>query len=215
MAGKVIVAATAKGGAGKSTSVACLALHWTRAGRKVALVDTDDNRTLTRWHGKGSLLGGLPLRTETQMDLVLPAIQALKAKADVVLVDCAGANTEATIFAVGAADLVLIPVMTDEANLFEALRMRKVVESAAKLTRRQIIVRTFLNRTKRAAVTDHTRQQLVAFGAPPLKASLPDRAVFQEASFHGASPSVLSPKSPATRDIAALAHEIEAILWPD
>ncbi len=212
MAGKVIVAATAKGGAGKSTSIACLAIYWSMQGRKVGLVDTDDNQTLTRWHSKGSLLSKLPIRTETEIDEVLPAIEALKARNDLVLVDCAGANTQATIFAVGAADLVLIPVITDEANLFEALRMRKVVDSAAKLSRRKIVARTFLNRTKRAAVTGHTREQLVAFGAAPLEATLPDRAVYQEASFHGSAPTVLSPKSPAAKEIGALAREIESLL---
>ena len=212
MAGKVIVAATAKGGAGKSTSIACLAIYWSQQGRKVALLDTDDNQTLTRWHGKGTLLSKLRLRTETEIDEVLPAIDDLRVGSDLVLVDCAGANTQATIFAVGAADLVLIPVMTDEANLFEALRMRKVVESAARLSRRSIVARTFLNRTKRAAVTGHTRQQLVAFGAAPLEATLPDRAVYQEASFHGSGPTALSPKSPAAKEIGLLAREIEGLL---
>jgi len=209
---KVIVAATAKGGAGKSTSVACLAAYWSLQGRKIALLDTDDNRTLTRWHGKGSVLSKLPIRSECDVDAVLPAIEELKEDCDLVLVDCAGANTEATIFAVGAADLVLIPVMTDEANLFEALRMRRVTESASKLARRPIVARTFLNRTKRAAVTDHTRKQLEAFGAAPLDATLPDRAVYQEASFHGSAPPVLSPKSPAAKEIGALAREIEDLL---
>lgn len=212
MTGKVIVAATAKGGAGKSTSVACLATYWSLQGRKIGLLDTDDNRTLTRWHGKGSILSKLTLRTECDMDAVLPAIDELRAKSELVLVDCAGANTQATIFAVGAADLVLIPVMTDEANLFEALRMRKVAESAGKLARRTIVARTFLNRTKRAAVTDHTRKQLQAFGAAPLDSTLPDRAVYQEASFHGSAPTVLSPRSPAAKEIGALAREIETLL---
>ena len=51
---RVLVAATAKGGAGKSTTIACLAVHWREAGRRVALLDADPNRTLTRWHAKGS-----------------------------------------------------------------------------------------------------------------------------------------------------------------
>ena len=61
---RVLVAATAKGGAGKSTTIACLAVFWHKAGRKVALLDADPNRTLTRWHAKGNVLSEMILRTE-------------------------------------------------------------------------------------------------------------------------------------------------------
>lgn len=44
MAGRVLVAASIKGGAGKSTLVACLAVHWLQAGKRVALLDTEIGR---------------------------------------------------------------------------------------------------------------------------------------------------------------------------
>jgi chromosome partitioning protein len=211
--GKILVAATGKGGAGKSTTIACLASYWHRAGRKVALVDADPNQTLTRWHGKGGVLSEMSLQTQLNEHAIIPTIGELARHHDVVLVDCAGFGNQAMVFAIGAADLVLIPVMTDEANVFEAVRTFKIVESASVLTRRSIPARTLLCRVKRAAIAEHTRAQLIALKTNPLAAQLNDRVIFQEATFHGSSPSVLAPHSPAAQDVALLATEVERVLW--
>ena len=157
---KVLVAATAKGGAGKSTTIACLAVYWHKAGRQVALLDADPNRTLTRWHGKGNVLSEMTLRTELDEHAIISTIGELARASDLVLVDCAGFGNQAMIFAIGAADLVLIPAMTDEANVFEAARTFRIVESASQLTRRTIPAHTFLCRVKRSAVATHARAQL-------------------------------------------------------
>lgn len=212
MQGKVLVAATSKGGAGKSTTIACLAMYWRGVGRTVALVDCDPNQTLTRWHAKGGALSQLPLRTQLDEHAMIPTIEELADEHDLVLVDCAGFGNQAMVFAIGAANVVLIPVMADEANVFEALRTRKVVESASRLTRRPITARTVLSRVKRAAVVEHTRDQLAKRGLEPLTAQMNDRVLFQEATFYGSSPTVLDPASSAARDIAAVAIEIEPLL---
>jgi chromosome partitioning protein len=209
---KVLVAATAKGGAGKSTTIACLAVYWHKTGRKVALLDADPNRTLTRWHGKGSVLSEMMLRTEVDEHAIIPTISELARDHDLVLVDCAGFGNQAMVFAIGAADLVLIPAMTDEANVFEAARTCKIVESASQLTRRTIPAHTFLCRVKRSAVAAHAREQLATLKTNPLTAQLSDRVLFQEATFHGASPTVLAPSSTAAAEVALLAKELEWLL---
>lgn len=211
--GRVLVTATGKGGAGKTTSVACLAAYWQLAGKKVALFDLDANQTLTRWHGKGDVLSNMTLRSDTNEHAVIPIIAELAEEHDITLVDCAGFNNQSMIFAIGCADLVLIPVMTDEANVFEAGRMCKIVQSTGYLTKREIDARTLLCRVKRAVVATHARSELHALGARPLKNQLQDRVLFQEATFFGSAPTVLEPKSAAARDIEGVAREIEQILW--
>lgn len=211
--GKVLVTATGKGGAGKTTSVACPAAYWQLAGKNVALFDLDANQTLTRWHGKGDILSQMTLRSDTNEHAVIPIIAELAAEHDVTLVDCAGFNNQSMIFAVGCADLVLIPVMADEANVFEAGRMCKIVESTAFLTKHEIDARTLLCRVKRAVVATHARAELNALGARPLKCQLNDRVLFQEATFFGSAPTVLEPKSAAARDVEGLAREVESIIW--
>jgi chromosome partitioning protein len=206
---RVLVAATAKGGAGKSTTVACLAVHWREAGRRVALLDADPNRTLTRWHAKGSALSRMSLRTVLDEHEIVGEIGELAHDHDLVLVDCAGFGNQAMVFAIGAADLVVIPAMTDEANLFEAARTHKLVASAAQATRRTIAAHTLLCRVKRSAIATHAREQLVALKTDPLIAQLNDRVIYQEATFHGSSPTDLAPSGIAAQEVALLAEELE------
>ncbi|MBF0129645.1 MAG: ParA family protein [Alphaproteobacteria bacterium] len=213
MPGKVIAAATGKGGAGKSTVIACLATYWASKGSKVALIDADPNQTLARWHSKGSALAGLPLKVETDEHAIIPTVAAFVADHDIVLIDCAGFGNQVMIFAIGSADLVVIPVMTDEASIFEALKTRKIVESASQLVKKPIRSRTLLCRVKRSAVAVHARAQLVAFHAEPLTGQLNDRVAFQEATFHGSSPTALLPRGGAARDVDRVAKELEADIW--
>lgn len=212
--GKVVVAATAKGGAGKTTTVACLACYWAEHRRRVALIDTDPAQTLARWHNKGRDLAAMTLISETDEHAIIPAINRLVADHHVVLVDCAGFSNQAMIFALGRADLVLIPSMTDEANVFEAAKMKRLIDSTAQLTQRDIMVRSILCRVKRSQVAEHSRAQLKQLGVNPLNAQFHDRVAFQEASFYGTSPIALAPTGAAAEDIRSVAAELEPILWP-
>ena len=47
--GQAITFAQQKGGAGKTTVLAHLAAAWAGAGRDVAVIDLDPQRSLTRW----------------------------------------------------------------------------------------------------------------------------------------------------------------------
>jgi chromosome partitioning protein len=212
--GRILVAATGKGGAGKSTSIACLAAYWHSKGKRVAMLDADPNQTLTRWHAKGSDLSKMTLKTMIDEHEIIPTIAELSSRHDVVLVDCAGFGNQAMIFAIGAADLVIIPSMTDEANIFEALKTKRVVDSAAQLTRRAIASRAVLCRVKRSQVAVHARNQLETLKVDPLEAQFNDRVAFQEASFYGTSVITLAPGGGAAEDVAQVAREIEVLLWP-
>ena len=211
MSGRVVVMASLKGGVGKSTLAASLAVYWLQVGRRVALLDTDPNGTLTRWHGKGGSLAAATLQRELDEHAILPKIESLRREHDVVIVDCPGFANQTTVFALGGADLVLIPVMADEASVHEAVRTRKVVKSAATMTGREVLARTLLTRVKHSSVARYARAQLEALGAEPLQAQLGDRAVFQEASFHGSGPSHLAPSSLAAQEGRALAQELSEL----
>lgn len=210
--GAVISAATIKGGAGKSTLIACLATYWQRRGRTVALVDADPNQTLTRWHEKGNVLSQMTLQTKADEYSIVGIVNDLCRQHEFVLIDCAGFANQAMIFAVGTSDLVLIPVMADEANIFEAVRTKRLVDSAALMTQRRVITRAVLNRIRRTRVAGHSRTQLEQLNVTPMNTALSDRTIFQEASFHGSSPIALAPSSAAASEISSLGLEIEA-LW--
>lgn len=210
---KVLVVATSKGGTGKTTVAASLAGHWRGADKRVALYDTDPNLALTRWADKGDVLSQLAIRSNPDEHAVVETVGELTGDADLVIVDTAGFGNQAMIYAVGMADMVLIPVMTDEASLFEAIKMKKIIESARGLTRRDIPFATLLNRIKRAAVVRHTERQLESLELNPLRAMIHDRSIFQESSYHGATPAELDPRSRAALEVGAVARELEQVLF--
>src|SRR5437762_9360703 len=113
------------------------------------------------------------------------------------------------VLALRPAALLLIPAMTDEANLFEAARTYKLVGSAAHAPRRTIAAHTLLCRVKRSAIATHAREQLNALKTDPLIAQLNDRVIFQEATFHGSSPTDLAPSSISAQEVALFAEELE------
>ena len=209
----VLVVATSKGGTGKTTIAASLAAYWRDAGKRVAMLDTDPNQAATRWIRKGESYRNVESQATSDEHAIIGAVQDLGERADVVIVDTAGFGNQSMVYAVGIADLVLIPVMADEASLFEATKMKKVIQSASALTRRDIAFRTVLNRVKRATVVRHTERQLAALGLNPLEAKIGDRAVFQEASYNGASPQELAPNTNASLEIRRLARELEPALF--
>ena len=114
MVAKIITVAQQKGGAGKTTLTAHLAVAYTAARKKVAVVDIDPQQSLTMWFrlreerfgdaGAGLLVNpikGWRVRNE---------VERLARDHDVVLIDSPPhAETEAKI-AVRSADLVVIPV---------------------------------------------------------------------------------------------------------
>ncbi|WP_042695744.1 ParA family protein, partial [Azospirillum sp. B506] len=113
MTGKVFTVAQQKGGAGKTTLAAHLAIAWAQLGHKVATVDIDPQGSLTRWHAvRAEATGGQPGFTHVQITgwRTQAEVEKLARSHDIVVVDSPPhAQTEARI-AVRAATLVVAPV---------------------------------------------------------------------------------------------------------
>ncbi len=113
MAGKIITIAQQKGGAGKTTLTAHLAVAWMQAGKKVALVDIDPQGSLTRWYQTRTLA------LEGKVDLIHSQINGWRTQKevervakdnDLVVIDSPPhAETEARI-AIRVAALVVVPI---------------------------------------------------------------------------------------------------------
>lgn len=107
----VIAIAQQKGGAGKSTLAANLAAGLA-AHRRVALLDTDPQATLSRWAElRGRRDGAAAITFDAPSGWrVTGAIDKLKRAHDVVLIDTAPhAQTDSRV-AIRAADLVIVPM---------------------------------------------------------------------------------------------------------
>lgn len=117
---RVVTLATSKGGSGKSTLTASLAVAAAEAGRAVVVLDADPQRSLARWHqrratGDHAFVVACRAFDATGPDPVGSLVVALESiAADVpgalVLIDTPGHRSSVTDRAMQLGDLVLLPV---------------------------------------------------------------------------------------------------------
>lgn len=109
---KTIVIASRKGGAGKTTNARHLAVAYVLEGKKVLLVDTDTQGTLTDWLDRRKTqakLDDMDIVTVDYSRIAEVPSAAAEAGYDVLLIDTPPDSNEAIQNTVKLADLVLIP----------------------------------------------------------------------------------------------------------
>ncbi len=207
MAGRVITIAQRKGGAGKTTLAAQLAVAWASSGARVALLDIDPQGSLTAWVGlRRERLG------ETAIGFEFAAVPGWRAEqwiadrareADFVVVDGpAHIETEARI-AVRAAGLVLIPVQPSPLDLWAT----EATLAMARDERRPVLA--VLNRiAPRSTVTERIAAELSQAGAPVAAARIGNRVALVHAMTQGLGVLEIAATGPAAAEITALAAEI-------
>ncbi|HEY8612356.1 MAG TPA: AAA family ATPase [Roseomonas sp.] len=110
--GKILVSGGIKGGIGKSTLAANLAVLAARVGKEVLLVDADPQETTATWAAaRGEQPGELaPVTTVTIVGKqIREELKRLADKYDVVIVDAGARDTSTQRAALSVANLVLLP----------------------------------------------------------------------------------------------------------
>lgn len=207
MAGIVITIAQQKGGAGKTTLAAHLAVTWAGQGRRVALVDIDPQASLAAWHGlRAERLG------EGRTGLDFAAITGWRTAAeverrardhDIVVIDSPPhAETEAKL-AIRAADLVVLPVQPSPMDVWAT---KPTLDLAAQ---EKVAALLLLNRVPpRANLTEAMLVKLAELGAIVADARIGNRVALATALAEGLGITEAAPSSRAAEEIAALAAEI-------
>ena len=207
MAGRVITVAQRKGGAGKTTLAAQLAVAWSKAGAQVALLDIDPQGSLAAWVGlRRTRLGDAAIGFEFA---ALPGWRAEQwiadqaRAADLVIIDSPPhVETEARI-AVRAAGLVLIPVQPSPLDLWAT---EATLAMAKNEHRRALAV---LNRVApRSSATEHIAGNLAQLGATVAAARIGNRVALVQAMAQGLGVLETATASPAAVEITALATEL-------
>jgi len=210
MAGSIITVATMKGGSGKSTLASCLAVHWHLRGRRPTVIDADPQRSIARLAARERVLGGVPV-VEDATEEAWKTAQRLAADGSRVIIDTPGFRSRATLACLGATDFVLVPV---KPSPFDVDRMLDTLNVLIKgVSGRHPDFRCVLTQTTRdSVIAKHIRTELIEAGFPVLKSEMPNRVAYAEAALWGATPTLVSPAGLATRDIAAIAEEVDGIL---
>ena len=176
----VIVMATPKGGAGKSTTSLVLGLTLAERGASVTVVDADDNQPLVTWaQGREqqiSVLGGATDSTFVSM------VDTESASKDLVIIDLEGVATRIMSRAIMRADLVLIPVQPSKLDAQQAGRMVSLIRQEEEILRRPIPFRIIMTRTSEAVPTKTTKSLLAEMadnGIPALRTHLHERVAYK------------------------------------
>ena len=206
MAGIVVTIAQQKGGAGKSTLAAHLAVAWAGQRRKVAVIDIDPQASLAAWYAerKGALNGkaGLDFTQITGWRTAAEVERQAKSH-DVVVIDSPPhAETEARL-AVRAANLLLVPVQPSPMDVW-ATRPTLNLAKAEKVP-----VLLILNRVpSRANLTETMSGRLAELGVGVAQTRVGNRVALATAMAEGRGITETEPSSRAGQEIAALAEEI-------
>jgi chromosome partitioning protein len=210
MAGLVITIAQRKGGAGKTTLAAQLALAWAQQGARVAVLDIDPQGSLAAWIDlRRARLGAEAIGFDFA---ALPGWRAAQwvedraGAADLVVIDGPPhAETEARI-AVRVAGLVLIPVQPSPLDLWATEATLKMARDER---RRALIV---LNRVlPRSSLTDDIAAALAGAGVPIAAARIGNRVALARAMALGLGVVEIAGNAPASIEINALAKEVRAL----
>jgi chromosome partitioning protein len=206
----IITVATMKGGSGKSTVASCLAVYWHLRGRRPTLIDADPQRSIMRLAARERALGGVSV-VEDASEEASKTARRLASGGGLVIIDTPGFRSKTTLDCLAAADFLLVPV---KPSPFDVDRM---LDTLSILTDRgegpQPLFRCLLTQTTRdSVIARHIRAELAEAGLPVLQSEMANRVAYPEASLWGATPSLISWKGPAAREIAAIADELDTVL---
>ena len=207
MSGKIITVAQQKGGAGKTTLVAHLAVALQQAGLSTALIDIDPQGSLSYWYkARRETLG------EDADDIVHRQIsgwrtqrevEELAKEHDVVLVDSAPHAEMETKTAIRSAALVLVPVQPSPMD-FWATQPTLELAKSEKVT--PLLV---LNRVPpRATLSEVIEKKLKKLDAKVAKAQLGNRVGLAAAMLEGRTVSETQRRSVGAQEVKRLAREV-------
>lgn len=191
-----IVFANPKGGAGKTTSALILATELARyAG--VTIVDADPNRPITDWARLPGKPDAITVASDVGEETILDVIDEAAERTPFVIVDLEGTASTVVAYAIGRADLVLIPLQAKQLDGKQAARAIGLVERQQKAFRKTIPHAVLMTRTSTAirsrglrAILDQLRGHEVAV----LDVELIERTAFDAFIAYGGTLEDLDPR---------------------
>ena len=205
--GKVISFTNQKGGSGKTTLSANLAVLWSNSGYKVAVIDADAQNSLTYWlearkkyYGENDI--GI---TSYNLDVrnLKEEIKQIKSKYNFIIIDSPPSITFNTIQIIKASDRVFVPVQPSPLDLMATVPFLKLVIQEKK---NPII---FLNRVMpRVRLTDAMILRLRYAGAKIARSRISSKVLFAETFSVGRGVIDISVTSDAAKEIINAGNEI-------
>ena len=177
--GKVIAFSNQKGGSGKTTLSANIAVLWSNSGYKVAVIDADAQKSLTYWiEERKKYYGEEDIGISSyNFDIrnINEELKKIKRKYDFIIIDSPPSITYDTLQIVRASNKVFVPAQPSPLDLMATLPF---LELAKKERKNPIII---LNRVMaRAKLTDAMILRLRYAGAKIARSRLSSKVIFAE-----------------------------------
>ncbi|CUJ83550.1 ParA-like protein [Shimia thalassica] len=140
-----------KGGSGKTTSCAVLALELARSGWNIKVMDTDPKNWLTSW----ALLKPLPKNLQVYavpQDQLTDAAESLALQSDFLLIDVEGSDDASLIDAVLVSDFVVSPCSSSRMDALASVQVLKQVRQKSRMLKRPILSNVLMTKTAPGAI---------------------------------------------------------------
>jgi chromosome partitioning protein len=203
---QIITVAQQKGGAGKTSLAAHLAVAWSQKPQRVALFDLDPQESLTTWFkvrqekmGEGNTLALIPT---TPWRLGAEVARASR-EAGIIVIDSPGVIDASAKAAIRASDLVVVPLQLSPMDVWASKNMVEL------LTAENAAAMLVLNRVPyRARLADELILELKKGKTPIARSALGNRIAFAASLMEGKGITEWASHSVGAAEIRLLADEI-------
>jgi len=205
--GKILAFTNQKGGTGKTTLSANLAVLWSNSHYKVAVIDGDQQKSLTNWiearkkyYGEGDIgIDAFPFNAHSLAE----DIKKIKRKYNFIIIDSPPSITYDTIQIVKNADRIFVPVQPSPVDLMATIPFLNLSKQERK---KPIVV---LNRVMpRVRLTEAMILRLRYAGAKISRSRISSKIIYAETFSAGRGVVDISVNSDASREIINLGNEI-------
>ena len=205
--GKVIAFSNQKGGSGKSTLSANLAVLWSNSGYKVAVIDADPQKSLTYWLSERKKYYGADdigiNFYNFDIRILAKEVKKIKRKYDFIIIDSPPAITFETLQIIKASNGVFVPVQPSPLDLMATLPFLQIAREERK---KPLII---LNRVMpRAKLTEAMILRLRYSGAKIARSRISSKVIFAESFAVGRGVIDINVTSDAAKEIINVGNEI-------